>query len=36
MSLNEFVEEVKKVADVYSLKVEILARIKNAVKIRVR
>ncbi|WP_456328362.1 hypothetical protein [Archaeoglobus sp.] len=35
MSIDEFIEEVKNVANTYSLKVEILARTKNAIKIRV-
>ena len=35
MNLDEFIEEVKNAADLYSLKIEILARTKNAVKIKV-
>ncbi len=35
MNLDDFIEEVKSAANNYSLKVEILARTKNAVKIKV-
>ncbi|WP_202318834.1 hypothetical protein [Archaeoglobus neptunius] len=35
MNLDEFIEDVKKVAGLYSLKVEVLARTKNAVKVRI-
>ncbi len=35
MNLDEFIEEVKKVAGLYSLKVDVLARTKNAVKVRI-
>ena len=35
MNLDEFIEDVKNIADLYSLKIEILARTKNAVKIKV-
>ncbi len=35
MNVDDFIEEVKTVANSYSLKVEILAKTKNAVKIRI-
>ena len=35
MNLDDFIEEVKSAANNYSLKVEIVARTKNAVKIKV-